>query len=211
MVRPARHTGASGVADLYVLDDRAFFMATMRFAELRHIGDRAVAAAYRHSFAYNTEARLLVSMLFYATACALFAGIFIVRLPPRVDSVRAVRRGLFAYYLSLGLEPDSAAQNLKPLYRHRGFVLYLVICFAVFSGADVHRDPGALHLVQTSSRQEPRQLWRTGLMLRFAFASALLIIGAVQSVRGPFYILLFYLFFAYFRPETWIWTGEIQR
>jgi len=110
----------------------AFFMATKRFAELRHIGDRAVAAAYRHSFAYYTEARLLVSMLFYATACALFAGIFIVRYHLELILFVPFAAGLFAYYLSLGLEPDSAAQKPEALYRHRGFVLYLVICFAVF-------------------------------------------------------------------------------
>jgi 4-hydroxybenzoate polyprenyltransferase len=53
----------------------AFFMAMKRFAEYRHIGDPKVAAAYRRSFAYYNEERLLVSLFFYATTCALFAGI----------------------------------------------------------------------------------------------------------------------------------------
>jgi 4-hydroxybenzoate polyprenyltransferase len=110
----------------------AFFMATKRFAELRHIGDRVVAAAYRHSFAYYTESRLLVSMLFYATACALFAGIFIVRYHLELILFVPFAAGLFAYYLSLGLEPDSATQQPEQLYKHRGFVLYLIACFAVF-------------------------------------------------------------------------------
>ena len=57
----------------------AFFMATKRYAEFRHIADPKIAAAYRRSFAYYTEDRLLVSVVFYATACALFSGIFIVR------------------------------------------------------------------------------------------------------------------------------------
>src|SRR6185436_13024393 len=47
-------------------------------------------------------------------------------------------------------------------------------------------------------------------MLRFLFVVALMIFGATQAMRGPFYALLFYLAFAYFRPETWIWTGELQ-
>ena len=38
----------------------AFFMATKRYAEYRHIGDPAVAAAYRKSFQHYTEERLLV-------------------------------------------------------------------------------------------------------------------------------------------------------
>src|SRR4030095_2857135 len=47
-------------------------------------------------------------------------------------------------------------------------------------------------------------------MLRFLFVVALILFGAIQALRGPFYALLFYLGFAYFRPETWIWTGELQ-
>ena len=57
----------------------AFFMGMKRFAEYRHIGDPVVAAAYRRSFKHYTEDRLLISLVFYATTCALFAGIFIVR------------------------------------------------------------------------------------------------------------------------------------
>ena len=47
-------------------------------------------------------------------------------------------------------------------------------------------------------------------MLRLVFASALLLIGAVNALRGPFYALLLYLFIAYFRPDTWIWTRELR-
>ena len=110
----------------------AFFMATKRFAELRQIGDAGVAAAYRHSFAFYTESRLLVSMLFYATACALFAGIFIVRYHLELILFVPFAAGLFAYYLSLGLQPNSPAQQPERLYRHRGFVAYLIACFVVF-------------------------------------------------------------------------------
>src|SRR5207344_3388769 len=37
-----------------------------------------------------------------------------------------------------------------------------------------------------------------------------LLFGAIQSVRGPFYALLLYLGIAYFRPETWVWSDELQ-
>lgn len=43
-------------------------------------------------------------------------------------------------------------------------------------------------------------------MLRILFVAALLAIGARYSFKAPFYTLLFYLFIAYFRPETWIWS-----
>jgi hypothetical protein len=110
----------------------AFFMAMKRYAEYRHIGDRGVAAAYRHSFRYYTEERLLVSILFYATTCALFAGIFIVRYHLELLLFVPFAAGLFAYYLHLGMKADSPTQNPEKLYRERGFVAYLTICFAVF-------------------------------------------------------------------------------
>ena len=110
----------------------AFFMAMKRYAEYRHIGDPEVAAAYRHSFRYYDEERLLVSILFYATTCALFAGIFIVRYHLELILFVPFAAGLFSYYLKLGLKHDSPTQNPEKLYRERGFVAYLVVCFAVF-------------------------------------------------------------------------------
>jgi 4-hydroxybenzoate polyprenyltransferase len=110
----------------------AFFMGMKRYAEYRHIGNPAVAAAYRRSFAYYTEERLLISLFFYATACALFAGIFIVRYHIELILFTPFAAGLFAYYMKLGLQPDSPTQNPEKLYRQRGFVVYLVACLLVF-------------------------------------------------------------------------------
>src|SRR5438270_4288919 len=73
----------------------AFFMAMKRLAEYRHIGDPRVAAAYRRSFAYYTEERLLVSLFFYSTTCALFAGIFIVRYHLELILFAPLGAGLF--------------------------------------------------------------------------------------------------------------------
>lgn len=47
-------------------------------------------------------------------------------------------------------------------------------------------------------------------MLRLLFAGGLLLFGFIQAFRGPFYALLLYLGIAYFRPETWIWSGELR-
>jgi 4-hydroxybenzoate polyprenyltransferase len=110
----------------------AFFMATKRYAEYRHIGDRAVASAYRRSFRHYTEERLLVSMLFYATACALFAGIFIVRYHLELILFAPLGAGVFAYYLSIGMQPDSPVQNPEKLYRERGFFAYMIASVAIF-------------------------------------------------------------------------------
>ena len=110
----------------------AFFMATKRFAEYRHIGNPLVAAGYRRSFRHYTPERLLVSILFYATACALFGGIFIVRYHLELILFVPVAAGVFAYYLNIGLKPDSPVQNPEKLYRQRGFFAYLVLSTVVF-------------------------------------------------------------------------------
>lgn len=110
----------------------AFFMAVKRYAEYRQFDSRAAAAAYRRSFAYYTDDKLLVSILFYATACALFSGIFIVRYHIELILMTPLAAGLFAQYLKLGLMADSPAQHPERLYRHRGFVLYVAACFCAF-------------------------------------------------------------------------------
>jgi 4-hydroxybenzoate polyprenyltransferase len=110
----------------------AFFMATKRFAEYRHIGDPEVAEQYRKSFGYYTEDRLLVSMFFYATMCALFAGVFIVRYHVELILFVPLAAGFFAYYLKLGLQDDSPAQNPERLYKERGFLLYMTLSVTLF-------------------------------------------------------------------------------
>jgi 4-hydroxybenzoate polyprenyltransferase len=110
----------------------AFFMATKRFAEYRRIGDTRTAAAYRKSFAYYTEERLLVSMLFYVAACGLFSGIFIVRYHLELILFVPFGAGFFAYYLKLGLQPDSPTQHPERLHRERGFLTYAVLSLVVF-------------------------------------------------------------------------------
>jgi 4-hydroxybenzoate polyprenyltransferase len=110
----------------------AFFMAMKRYAEYRHIGDRRVAAAYRRSFEYYTEERLLVSIMFYATACALFGGIFIVRYHLELILFAPLAAGVFAYYMHLGMMADSPVQNPEKLYRQRGFFAYMLLCAVAF-------------------------------------------------------------------------------
>ena len=112
----------------------AFFMATKRFSEYRSIGDPAVAAAYRNSFRYYDEPKLLVSMFFYTTCFALFLGVFIIRYHLELILSFPLIAGFVCYYLMLAFKEESAAQNPEQLYRERGLMLYLAICMAVFVG-----------------------------------------------------------------------------
>lgn len=109
----------------------AFFMTVKRLAEYRSIGDSVVAAAYRKSFGHYTEARLMVSTTYYAVAFGLALGIFLVRY--RVELIFAVPflAGFIAWYLHMGLQPDSPAQAPEALYRQKGFMAYTALTLAV--------------------------------------------------------------------------------
>src|SRR5438132_5558498 len=52
---------------------------------------------------------------------------------------------------------------------------------------------------------------RSNIMLRTILVLALVGIGAIYALQGPFYALLFYLGYAYFRPEQWVWTELIGK
>ncbi|WP_419191331.1 UbiA prenyltransferase family protein [Saltatorellus ferox] len=104
----------------------AFFMATKRFAEYRSIGDQGRAARYRRSFSVYNEARLLASMVFYVTSCALFSGVFITRYKVELILCVPFAAGFFAKYMSLSLKDDSPVQNPEKLYRENGFFAYAI-------------------------------------------------------------------------------------
>jgi decaprenyl-phosphate phosphoribosyltransferase len=110
----------------------AFFMASKRFAEYRMIADKSRAAAYRKSFRHYDDNRLLVSMFFYASAAAMFLGIFIIRYHLELILSIPLIAGFFSMYLRVALKPDSAAQAPERLFRESGLMLYLVICLAAF-------------------------------------------------------------------------------
>ncbi len=112
----------------------AFFMASKRFAEYRMINDPQAAAAYRSSFSHYNEERLLVSMFFYSTFCALMLGVFIVRYKLELLLSIPFLAGFFAYYLKVTFLENSPVQNPEHLYRQKGLMIYLAITVLVFFG-----------------------------------------------------------------------------
>ena len=139
----------------------AFLMAVKRYAEYRHIGNPAVAAAYRRSFRHYTEERLLVSSMFYAVVGAVFGGVFLVRYHVELVFCAPLIAGLFAYYLKLGMLADSPAQRPERLYQHRRFAAYLAVCAVAFTLLLFTRIPalyGWLDVEPTTMRT----LWQVG-------------------------------------------------
>jgi 4-hydroxybenzoate polyprenyltransferase len=109
----------------------SYFMAIKRFAEYREIGDRVRSAAYRRSFAFYTEPRLLVSVMFYGSLAMLFFGAFIMRY--RLEMVLAfpLVALVMAIYLSMAFKTDSAAQHPEALYREPGLMIAVSSCTAL--------------------------------------------------------------------------------
>jgi 4-hydroxybenzoate polyprenyltransferase len=95
----------------------AYFMALKRFAEYRNIGDARRAAAYRKSFRYFTTERLLVSVMFYASAAMLFFGAFCMRYRLELILAFPAIALVMAVYLNVALKDNSAAQHPEKLYR----------------------------------------------------------------------------------------------
>jgi 4-hydroxybenzoate polyprenyltransferase len=95
-----------------------YFMAIKRYAEYRQIGNHARAAAYRKSFRYYTEERLLISIIFYAAQSMLFFGVFVVRYRLELILLFPFIALVMAVYLHISFEDDSAAQAPEKLYRH---------------------------------------------------------------------------------------------
>ena len=139
----------------------AFFMAVKRLGELRRIGDREVAAAYRSSFRHYTESRLLVSSLLYATLGMLFGGIFIVRYHLELIVSAPFAAGFLAYYLHVGLLPDSPVQNPEKLYRQRGFFAYTLLTVALLVLTMFVRVPVLYRLFNVEASRAPA-LWTAG-------------------------------------------------
>ena len=105
-----------------------YFMAIKRYAEYREIDDPVRAAAYRKSFAYYTEQRLLVSVMFYGSAAMLFLGAFVMRYRLELILAFPLVALVMAIYLTWHSSADSAVQRPEGLYREPVLMLLVVVC-----------------------------------------------------------------------------------
>ena len=105
-----------------------FFMAVKRYAEFRHLADQALAAQYRKSFAYYTEERLLLFIMFAASAFSMMGGIFLVRYHIELVLTVPFIAGFMAMYLKVGMLPNSPTQYPEKLYKRTDLMIYCVVC-----------------------------------------------------------------------------------
>ena len=109
----------------------AFLMATKRFAEYRMIGNKEQAQAYRRSFKHYTEKKLLASAVFYGIISTFALGVFMIKY--RIEYLLATPFlfGLYAYYLAMSLDKDSAVQKPEKLYKEKKLMILVVILVIV--------------------------------------------------------------------------------
>ncbi|MGD0949256.1 MAG: UbiA prenyltransferase family protein [Candidatus Binatia bacterium] len=104
----------------------AYLMAIKRYAEYRFIGNPELASKYRRSFKFYDENRLLVSAFFYALSAAFFGGVFLIKYRIELLLTFPFLAVLFAWYLAIGMKPDSAAQHPEQLYKEPRFIAYVL-------------------------------------------------------------------------------------
>lgn len=128
----------------------AFLMAVKRYAEYRTIGDAAVAGSYRRSFKFYDEKSLLASSVFYAMAASLFLGVFLVK--HRVELLVSFPfvAILFAWYLRMGMDEDSAAQHPEKLIKEQKFMLYVAFLTLLIGALFVVQIPPLRNLLKTT-------------------------------------------------------------
>ncbi|MCX5710649.1 MAG: UbiA family prenyltransferase [Candidatus Omnitrophica bacterium] len=105
----------------------AFLMNVKRYSEFRFIKNHDLAVAYRKSFKYYNQKRLLISTFLYANFACFFIGIFLVKY--RIElllSLPAIAI-LFTWYFYLSFKPNSATQRPEYLLRERLFMFYVFL------------------------------------------------------------------------------------
>jgi 4-hydroxybenzoate polyprenyltransferase len=110
-----------------------YFMAIKRFAEYRDISSSVRRAAYRKSFAYYNEQRLLVSIMFYGSQAMLFFGAFIMRYRLGLILSFPLVALVMATYLSVAFKQNSAAQRPEGLYREPRLMVAIISCAIVMT------------------------------------------------------------------------------
>jgi len=128
-----------------------YFMAMKRYAEYREIADPVRAAAYRKSFKFYTEDRLLVSIMFYGSAAMLFLGAFVMRYRLELFLSFPLIALVMALYLFLGLKPNSTVQRPEGLYREPSLMVAVVACSIAVAVLMVVDIPGLSDLISPTA------------------------------------------------------------
>jgi decaprenyl-phosphate phosphoribosyltransferase len=136
-----------------------YFMAIKRYAELRCMVNPVQAVAYRKSFGFYTEERLLVSIMFYASIAMLCFGAFIMRYRLELMLAFPMVALVMAVYFSLAFKENSAAQAPERLTREPILMASVIAC-SLLMGTLLLLDIPILHRIFASTVFTNVQMWR---------------------------------------------------
>jgi 4-hydroxybenzoate polyprenyltransferase len=136
----------------------SFFMSSKRFSEYRFIGNAKIAEAYRKSFSYYNEKRLLVIMFFYAILFGIFFGIFILRYHFELILMTPLVAGFISYYANISFNKDSAVQSPEELYKEKALMVFATVCILSFLILLFTAIP-ILYVLFNVTQPELRPLW----------------------------------------------------
>ena len=109
----------------------SFFMAAKRLGEYRDINDIRVASAYRHSFQWYTEHKLIISMMVYSSGFLFFFAVVMTKYHPELIVSAPFLMILIGYITKLSFEPHSIIQHPERLLRKPLFLVYAMWCIAL--------------------------------------------------------------------------------
>lgn len=108
----------------------AYLMMAKRLAEYRQIGDPVRAAAYRSSFRFYDEPRMLALLVCYASGFMFFVAVVLVKFHPEFILACPLLMVYLGYYTQLTLRPDSIVQTPENLFQDKP-LLYLTLLVSV--------------------------------------------------------------------------------
>jgi len=118
----------------------AFLMTAKRYAELRFIGDRERAAAYRRSFAWYSEEKLLLLMIMYVGATLYLVGVLTAKYHPELILSMPLLCIFVGWFFHLAREQDSVVKEPERIMRRPAFLAYsilMVVVLVVLAAADI--------------------------------------------------------------------------
>ena len=136
-----------------------YFMTIKRFAELRCMGNPVQAVAYRKSFGFYTEERLLVSIMFYGSIAMLCFGAFIMRYRLELILAFPLVALVMAVYFSLAFKENGAAQAPERLTREPILMASVIAC-SLLMGILLLLNIPILHRIFAPTVFTNVQVWR---------------------------------------------------
>jgi 4-hydroxybenzoate polyprenyltransferase len=115
----------------------AFLMTAKRFAEYRFIGSHWRAKAYRRSFHFYSEEKLLVAMIVYISLFMLSFGVMAIRYNLNLVLGVPLFIVFIVWFFHLSFQENSPVKEPEKLLRNKKFMLFCLVMFVLLIALSV--------------------------------------------------------------------------